>query len=444
MRTSSRADLVRLTGADGFLRAFDAETRRRNGASHLAQLVLRLGPGFDAEAFRTVLAETAAANPILRAPIRRRAGLGVPSYRLDAARDAGWPAFTLHPPAESGGVPELFHRRLSEVRSARRGELLRVDAVPNGPGTDLAFTWLHMLLDGAGSESFVQFLEGRRAGTAPAVPAADRPGAPAEVELPASARERGGMAMSWQRHMQALSALSVRSLAGPVRPVRQDLVYDVHAFAAEESAAIFARAASMAGFLTPMLFYVAAAVRAHHAVLRARDTVPESYVVPLPVDLRPKGGEGGIFRTRVSMIWLQVRSERVADLAALLADLKEVRRTAIRERQVENGVAAMDYALRAPAGLYARMTRRPLRGELCSFFFGWTAAFCEGLERFFGAPVLDGFHAPSVPPSPGSGLVFSRFGARLNVTHVRQQSVLSEGERALFRDALVRDLTGAA
>jgi hypothetical protein len=444
MRTSNGAEPIRLTGADGFLRAFDADTRRRNGASHLAQLVLRLGPGFDAEAFRAVLAETAAANPILRAPIRRRAGVGIPTYRTDAARDPAWPVFTLHPPSSGGAIPELFYRRLNEVRSARRGELLRVDAVPRESGTDLAFTWLHMLLDGAGSERFVRFLEDRRAGAAPPVPTADRPEAPPEVALPRGARERGGMAMSWQRGMQALSALSVRSLAGPVRAVPQDLVYDLHAFAPAESAAILARAASLAGFLTPMLFYVAVAVRAHDAVLRARGTVPESYVVPLPVDLRPKGGEGGVFRTRVSMIWLQVRAERVPDLAALLADLKEVRRNAIRQRQVENGVAAMDYALLAPAGLYARMTRRPLRGELCSFFFGWTAEFCEGLARFFGAEVLDGFHAPSVPPSPGSGLVFSRFGDRLNVTHVRQQGVLSADERETFRAALVRDLTGAA
>jgi hypothetical protein len=459
MSTSAGADplprSLPLTGADGFLRAFDAETRRRNGASHLAQLVLRLGPGFDVDGFRRVLAETAGANPILHAPIGRRLGLGAPAYRLAGGPAAGWPAFTLHPVAPTdatrpeaglGALPELFHRRLNEVRSARRGELLRVDAVPRGgrePGTDLAFTWLHMLLDGAGSERFVQFLEDRRAGVAPPVPAADRPELVPEIALPASARERGRMAMTWQRRMQELGALPVRSLAGPARPVRQDLVYDVHAFSAEESAGIVGRAAALAGFLTPMLFYVAVAVRAHDAVLRARGSAPESYVVPLPVDLRPKGGEGGVFRTRVSMIWLQVAAERVQDLGALLADLKEVRRRAIRERQVENGVAAMDFARLAPARLYARMTRRPLRGELCSFFFGWTAAFCEGLERFFGAPILDGFHAPSVPPSPGSGLVFSLFGPRLNVTHVRQRDVLTDEELALFRAALVRDLTGA-
>ena len=446
MSTSAGASRLPLTGADGFLRAFDADTRRQNGASHLAQLVLRLGPGFDAEAFRRVLAETVAANPVLHAPIRRALGVGAPSYRLDAARSGAWPAFTVHPENPTDALPELFFQRLNEVRSARRGELLRVDAVPRGgaePGTDLAFTWLHMLFDGSGSERFVQFLEDRRAGLAPAVPATDQPGAPTDVALPASGGERGAMAMSWQRRMQELGALSVRSLAGPARAVQQDLVYDVHSFSAEESAGIVARAAALAGFLTPMLFYVAAAVRAHDAVLRARGTVPESYVVPLPVDLRPKGSGGSVFRTRVSMIWLQVRADRVQDLGALLTDLKEVRRRAIREHQVENGVAAMDYALRAPTRLYAHMTRRTLHGELCSFFFGWTAAFCEGLERFFGAPVLDGFHAPSVPPSPGSSLIFSLFGPRLHVTHVRQRGVLTDAELAQFRTALVRDLTGA-
>lgn len=444
-----------LTGADGFLRAFDADTRRRNGASHLAQLVLRLGPGFDAEGFRRVLADVAAANPILRAPIRRPLGVRAPVYDLDAARDARWPAFQVHPAAAASAadrdgaapVPELFFRRLNEVRRARRGELLRVDAVPRGgdhPGTDLAFTWLHMLLDGSGSERFVQHLEAHRAGRAPAVPAGDAPGAPAADALPAGARERGAMAMSWQRRMNALGALPVRSLAGPARAVRQDLVYDLWSFPEAETAAIVERASTRAGFLTPMLFYVAAAVRAHDAVLRARGTVPASYVVPLPVDLRPKGGEGGVFRTRVSMIWLQVRAERATDPGALLADLKEVRRRAIREHQVENGVAAMDYARMAPAPVYARMARRPLRGELCSFFFAWTADFCPGLDSFFGAPVHDGFHAPSVPPSPGSGLVFSLRDGRLNVTHVRQRGVLRSDEHARFHDALVRDLAGGA
>ena len=69
---------VPLTGADCFLRAFDRETRRTTGASHLSQLVLRLGPGLDPERLRGVLHEVARANPILRAPIGRRFGIGAP------------------------------------------------------------------------------------------------------------------------------------------------------------------------------------------------------------------------------------------------------------------------------------------------------------------------------------------------------------------------------
>jgi hypothetical protein len=44
-----------LTGADCFLRAFDAETRRTTGASHLSQLVLRLGRGLDVARLRSAL-----------------------------------------------------------------------------------------------------------------------------------------------------------------------------------------------------------------------------------------------------------------------------------------------------------------------------------------------------------------------------------------------------
>jgi hypothetical protein len=454
MPTSRATDALPLTGADCFLRAFDAETRRRNGASHLSQLVLRLGPGFDLAAFREVLSRVVDANPILRAPIARRLGVGAPVYRLADAPRALRPRVAVHAldePAPGGAtgtlaVPPVVRARLNDVFAGRRGELLKVDAAQwaGGSGTDLAFTWLHMLLDGAGSEQFVAFLEACRSGarTPDAVPDADRPGAPPEVALPAGARERGAMATGWQRRMGELGALRVRSLAGPLRGVAQELDYAVRVFSEAETARVRERASRLAGFLTPMLFYLCAAIRAHHAVWLARGAVPESYVVPLPVNLRPKGGEGGMFRTRVSMLWFGVRGALAGDLAALLQQLKEQRRAAIRDKHIEAGVAAMDWARLAPARVYARMARRPLGGELCSFFFAYTDEFCAGVDRFFGAPLLHGFHAPSVPASPGSGLVFSLHGGRLHAVHVRQRGVLDAAEQARFDAQLARDLLG--
>src|SRR5512140_3517339 len=99
---SERArDDVALTGVDCFLRSFEHEVRRYNGASHLSQLVLRLGPGFDVDAFRTFIDDGARATPILRAPIHHRFCLGPPVYRLGRASCAPLPAITVHdaPPA---------------------------------------------------------------------------------------------------------------------------------------------------------------------------------------------------------------------------------------------------------------------------------------------------------------------------------------------------------
>jgi hypothetical protein len=103
-------DRIALTGADCFLRAFDFEVRRHAGASHSSQLVLRLGPGFDAAAFAKLLAEVAAAQPILRAPIRRPWGSCLPSID-QLARNAALPGVEIHdaPRAAvaSHGEPEL-------------------------------------------------------------------------------------------------------------------------------------------------------------------------------------------------------------------------------------------------------------------------------------------------------------------------------------------------
>jgi hypothetical protein len=450
---SREASRLELTGADAFLLAFDAETRRRNGASHLSQSVLRLGPGFDADAFARTLHPVVDANPILRAPIRRARLFGRAEYRLDLAASSPRPVFAVHDVdgAPPGGwdapvsLPGLFEARLNELHPDGRGGLLRIDAVRHRDGrTDLCLTWLHMLFDGWGSERFVELLAACGEGTrAPGdVPDGDRPGAAPDVALPASSRERGDMAMAWQRWMSDLGRQGVRSIAGPERGARQDLAIERVHLAEGESAVATKRASTLAGFLTPMIFYLGVAIRAHHAVLRARGSVPESYVVPLPVNLRPKGGEGGIFRTRVSLLWFQVASKSADDLEELLAALKQQRLRAIRGGMIENGVAAMDYARMAPSRLYGHMARRALRGELCSFFFAWTGEFCPGLERFFGAGVEDGFGVPSVPASPGSGLVLALRGGRLGYTHVRQRDAWQPDEVALFHAQLMRDLLG--
>ena len=89
-----------------------------------------------------------------------------------------------------------------------------------------------------------------------------------------------------------MGAHPLRSLAGPRRRTPQALRYGVDSRSDHETARVVEAARRRAGFLTPMLFYLAAAMRAHHAVFQARGVDPGSYVVPLPVNLRPREGRG--------------------------------------------------------------------------------------------------------------------------------------------------------
>ena len=443
-----RGDLP-LTGADCFLRAFDHEIRRMNGASHVSQLVLRLGPGFDALGFRRMVEEAARAHPLLRAPVARRFGLGPPVFRLTAAARCPMPRVEIHEaeasPAQDPPLPALFFSRLNQPLSLRRGELLRFDGVRyagGAAGTDLAASWLHLLFDGAGSERFMRWLDECYRGQRRLAELPDPDEIAPDRSPKPSFGERGRAARAWQGWHDAMGTRPPRSLAGPLRRTPQALRYTVHSFSEEETGRVVDAAQRGAGFLTPMLFYLAAALRAHHAVFQARGVDAGSYVVPLPVNLRPKGGEGAVFRTHVSLIWFQVFPEQMNDFDGLVAELKAQRVAAIRAGQIENGVHAMDFARLAPSRLYAHMARRSLRGELCSFFFAFTDGFLPGLESFFGARIVNGFHVPPVPPSPGSCVALSLRDQRLNLTHVHQRGVLSERELAIFRERLRADLLG--
>lgn len=435
---------IPLTGADCFLRAFDGEIRRYNGSSHVSQLVLRLGPGFATAQFAKLVEEIAQAEPLLRAPITRPYGLGAPVYQTAAAERCPVPPVIVHQATEprSERLPEVFARRLNEPRSARCGALLQFDVVHYDEGVDLAMSWLHMLFDGSGSERFVARLDECFRGARHPDALSDSgefQAPPSDVD---SVGEAGDRARSWQRWVRGFGKHPTRSLSGPLRRTRQALTYDVLRLSVEETQQAMDRARAQAGFLTPMLFFLATAVRAHHAVYRARGLDPGRYLVPLPVNMRPKGTPGAVFRTHVSLLWFQVDPEQVEDLATLLEELKRQRLEAIRAGQVENGVHAMQFARYAPTRLYTRIARSHLGGELCSFFFAWTGAFCEGLDHFLGAEIADGFHVPAVPASPGSCVAMSLRGGRLNATHVRQAGVFSDDELKLFRAKLRADLAG--
>ncbi len=447
-------DDAALSGADCLLRAFDDEVRRFNGAGHLAQLVLRLGPGFDLDAFRTLIDALARVTPILRAPIRRRFGIGAPVYRLSRAARVPTPRITVQdaPPSTAArdwgdlGLPLRFGELLNTRFAIEHGELLRFDVVRyrgEGQGADLAMTWAHMLFDGAGSESFVRRIDECFRGSRAVADMLERD-VPDPTRFDGTFAEQARQARVWQERMAAFETAPPRSFGGPRRHLPQALAYEVVTLSRGETAVIERRAASLAGPLTPVPFYLAATVRAHDAVFASRGERPPHYLVPVPVNLRPKGGDGAVFRTNISLLWFHIAREQVGDLPGLVAEILRQRRANIRDGFIQGALASMDLVRAAPTRMLSALARRHLGGELASFFFAFTNEFLPGMETFFGAGIVNGFHVPAVMPSPGSSVIMSIREGRLNVAFIYQRGVISDDERDTLRVRLLDDLLGEA
>lgn len=443
----STRERIPLTGADCFLRAFDYEARRYHGASHLAQLVVRLGPGFDVTRFEARLARVVRDHPVLRAAVRRAFGIGAPTYFVPSKAGPGLPLLvtqqTSHGKPRERPIPAVFFERLNDTFALERGDLLRFDIVryDDGEATDLAMTWAHMLFDASGSEQLIAHLAADDEDGAGS--AGNTNGAPAVAGPSFSWRrfaQEAQVARRWGERMVTLGNPPPRSLAGRLRTVRQRLRYTLTTLTVAETATVVERGGRYAGFLMPAMFYLAAAMRAHAAVLSLRRAEPECFLVPLPVHIPPAEKSTLVIGTHVSLMWFRVLTEHARDLGTLVVELKRQRLEQIRDHAIEETATALDFVRLLPLRTYAYMLRRNLHGELASFVFSFTGQFLPQLQTMAGAEVLNAFHAPAVQPSPGSGFIMSIRRGALNIAHVYQDGVMTDAERALLHAHLLDDL----
>ena len=157
-----------------------------------------------------------------------------------------------------------------------------------------------------------------------------------------------------------------------------------------------------------------------------------SYVLPVPVGLRPKGTCEPIFSNQVTMLMLQFLPEHLDSLAHAVARLKTQTEQAMRAGLLESGRVLAELFRFLPLRIYMAILKHGLRGEICSLFYGDTAAVTPLLTSFLGAPVEDFAHVAAVTPSPGLGVIFYHFRGALRITVLHSVTVLTDAEAAEF------------
>lgn len=423
--------LAPLTGADAFLLAMEHLMLRNGQGQHLGYTQLQLGSGFDLEKFRAACARVAAVSPLATARIEQPL-FQIPRWRIGDRT----PSFPIRVHESNTDLAALGDARVNTPTEQN----VSFDVIPqSGGGTTLLVCWRHLLLDGKGVELLLAEIA-RLSSDPAAEPRAQSWGVVGERSLPW--REFLGEMQRFKDRFYQNSAYKIGALSSSEpRPGRAR--YEVVKFSAGETARISARAAEVSRGVFQLAWFLAAVIRAHRAVFLHRGPEPESYQTGCPVQQRKRGTRHPIWQNQVSQLFLRLLPAEATDLATAASILQEQFATQTRER-LDLAFSSMASILRRlPTPWYLRFLRSNSGGYITSFFYSHTGAFLSECETLAGAPILDGWHVPSISAPPGTGLFFSERGSALTATLSWREGVITEEERALLWKSLREDLLGS-
>jgi hypothetical protein len=210
----------------------------------------------------------------------------------------------------------------------------------------------------------------------------------------------------------------------------------VERFSGEETALVRANGVKLCGAFGGAQFHAAAAMIELHQLHQRIGSPSASYVLPVPVSLRAKGSVEPLFCNQVTMMMTQFLPQHLGSTADAVAALKPQIAQAMRDGLIEAGVAIGEISRCLPLAPYLWILKSGLRGEICSFFYGDTAAVTPLLTTFCGANVSDFTHVGATTPSPGIGAIFYSFRGELRVTVFHLETHFTAAEASSFAKAL--------
>ena len=313
-------------------------------------------------------------------------------------------------------TPGDLHRLLEDDLNAsidpRIEPPLRFTVIDPGPAAEatggvLAMTWFHPLMDPRGAQNLLVHLarldpfDGERRWPDPlptfVAPAARRP-----------FRERARLARRSLDYMRTLAP------SPPVSPghalVSPGPIHFHHACFVDGGGAD-----SRARAHREISWRLAVVGRAMAELWTRRGLPDVPFLLPISVDMRPKGEPGATFGNMLAFHFARFAPSASADVPLLAASLRRQMADAVRDGQIEANAAAMEFLQYRPLSSMMRALPWTSSGEIFSFNCADVTDFPRALDHFADRRVLNAYHVPCVLPRPGIGVFFNRCAGRHNV-----------------------------
>ena len=375
--------------------------------------IIHLGPGFDAELLRRRIAESPVMDWLARARIVRWLPLLPPVWRT-----AGKPkAIFFEHPLQNGGTepPWSLPQAVAERElHAKRGPGLTFDVAPHADGTSHLFlSWNHTLLDARGLDLLLSHLNADAAAK----------GVPTVKDF-ISPKQTGRKAIGWLANAKlaqgslkwlhesgkepVFSLVPSKSRSARCRNHRRLI-----RFTGEETARIDERSRQLTAGFRRSHFFLAASIRALHAVALQRGNRDGAYLIPVPHDTRRHGAKGPIFSNHLSILFYRIEPLHAGSVRDIVGELSRQMTEQIRDRFPDCCMAALEMFQSLPLGYYMHHLGKPTGGKFASLSFSDSGEICAGMTELFGGKILDATHLIPCWRRPGLTLLFFKFGSQL-------------------------------
>ena len=215
--------------------------------------------------------------------------------------------------------------------------------------------------------------------------------------------------IKWLQTSGAEPLFTLLPAAPPVRGCRNGL--RAISFSDQETARLNRRNEQIGAGFRRGHFYLAASIRALHAVAVQRGNRDGAYLVPVPHDMRLRRALGPVFSNHLSILFYRIEPRQAGRMSDILSELSCQMMNQVRDKFPECCMAALDMFKPLPLPLYLRQLGKPTRGKFATLCFSDSGETCAGITDVFGGKILKVTHfVPTWPP--GLTILFWSFRGR--------------------------------
>ena len=401
---------------------------KREGVSNNTLVVVECEGAIEPERIERALARFLDVCPWPAARLRRPFPWGALHWAAGARATLRTPPVRRQRLGAPGALHAELEAELNAVIDPRREPPLRFAVFdglgdPAGTQSALVVTWFHPLMDPRGAQNLLATLT-RLDESGDREPWGGAPPTFVTEPDPRPLRERGRLGRDSQRYMRALvPEPPVSPGSGLTAPGRAR--FEQASFSGDDQGLGSARSTR------EICWRLALVGRAMADLWRRRGLPDVPFLVPVSVDLRPKGEPGATFGNVLAFHFARFKPSDTADVDRLARRLRSQMTDALRDGQIDANAVAMQFLKYRPLSLMLRDLPGTARRETFSFNCADLGDFPPALEKLFGCRVGNAYHAPSVVPRPGVGVFFNRCGITNNL-------VVSWVEGAMKADEIAR------